>query len=568
MNTTGSNASGTSVAQAENLSALNPGESYIASATVKIPNGYNGAYQVVVTADIAEHINDENRTNNKLSRAITLNIPPLPDLTIANVQAPAQAFAGGQVSINWTVENSGDAPTQIEPGRLWRDRVYLSTDETLNTSQDRLIFTSASRLSPLAVNGTYTSHTRQLINNEMTDISLPHNLAAGTYYVFAVADIGDAVYEFIDENNNTGYDHDGIGFPMTVLVAPPDLVIDNAPMAPETASSGQNIDVAFTVRNQGAFSAIGSRRDAIFLSTDNVLDEDDTRSASVTRSTLAAGATADAEFSLILPDCISGTFYLIGAADVDKQITEFDIKTSAEENNASPAKQIEISLTPPDLQVTYISTSPITLPGQQVNVSWTISNTGTGATRRPWNDRIMLISDSGFQSVQLAQFTQESVLAAGASVSRSLDVFLPAFMDGQYRIAVITDHSRLVPECGPSEANNEASTPPFNVDNNLPDLVIDSVSTPATPVIAGEQFPVEWTGRNMGGDIPAATQGWRDHVYLSSDQNLSNGDRLLTSNVVQQGLTTGQTYNRQINISTQSAGRTLFTFIADGAAIL
>jgi hypothetical protein len=182
----------------------------------------------------------------------------------------------------------------------------------------------------------------------------------------------------------------------------------------------------------------------------------------------------------------------------------------------------------------------------------------------------MLISESGFQPIQLAQFTHESELAAGASVSQSLELFLPAFMDGQYRISVIADQSRLVPECGTAEENNEASTPPFSVDNNLPDLVIDTVSIPSGPVIAGEQFPVEWAGRNTGGSIPSATQGWRDHVYLSTDQNLSNGDRLLTTSNVQQGLTTGQTYSRQLSISTGNlqAGTYYLLFIADGGGSL
>ena len=107
MNTPGS--TGGTWIDVNSISALAPGESYIASATVKVPRGYNGSYQIVFYTDIQGVLNEESTTNNKLTRPITINVPPLPDLTVSNVQAPEQAFAGGPINVSWQVNNIGNA---------------------------------------------------------------------------------------------------------------------------------------------------------------------------------------------------------------------------------------------------------------------------------------------------------------------------------------------------------------------------------------------------------------------------------------------------------------------------
>ncbi len=568
LNTNGSSSTNT-MAEVESVTALNPGESYIASATFKVPNGFNGTYQVVVTTDIGGRLNEENTTNNKLTRNITLNVPPLPDLIVTNVQAPNQAYAGQEIDINWTIQNVGDAAAKYERAdengpSYWRDRVYLSRDTTLNTSQDRLIFTTPSRYSPLAAGASYPENTQTHAGpHDPQWARIPVDVE-GEWYVFVVSDFSNDVYEFNAENNNTAYDSEGIGSPINILITPPDLVIDAAPAAPDNVTAGQTVTVTFDVRNQGAYPTTRSRVDGVYFSADNVLDETDRLVANATRPALEAGSIDSLSMELEIPECVSGTYYLIAVTDKDKQIAEFDIKHDAEANNASPAKQIQVALTPPDLQVTNLSISPVSSPGDPVTVSWTISNTGTGHTRRGWTDKIMLVSESGLQPALIAQVAQQS-LAAGTSISRSETYNLPAFMDGQYRIAVITDSNNQVSECGASESNNEASSGSFSVNNDLPDLVVDSTAVPGAPIIAGSQFSVEWTARNAGGDL-GANPGWRDLVYLSTNDTLSNNDRLLATVNVQQTLSAGQTYTRQLDLSTGnlSAGTYYLLFVTDG----
>jgi Tol biopolymer transport system component len=294
LNTNGSSSTN-KVAEVESVTALNPGESYIASATFKIPNGYNGTYQVVVTTDITGRLNEEDTNNNKLARNITLNVPPLPDLIVTNVQAPAQAFAGQDIDINWIIQNVGDAPAKHDRSddngpSYWRDRVYLSRDTTLNTSQDRLIFTTPSRYSPLAAGASYPENTQtHAPSHEAQWARIPIDVE-GAWYVFVVSDFSNDVYEFNAENNNTAYDSEGIGSPINILITPPDLVIDAAPTAPDNVSAGQTIEAIFDVRNQGAFPTTRSRVDGVYFSADNVLDQNDRLLANATRPALGAGS--------------------------------------------------------------------------------------------------------------------------------------------------------------------------------------------------------------------------------------------------------------------------------------
>jgi subtilase family serine protease len=449
LNTNGSSSTN-KVAEVESVTALNPGESYIASATFKIPNGFNGTYQVVVTTDIGGRLNEENSNNNKLVRNITLNVPPLPDLIVTNVQAPAQAFAGQDIDINWTIQNVGDAPAKHTRSddngpSYWRDRVYLSRDTTLNTSQDRLIFTTPSRYSPLAAGASYPENTQtHAPAHEAQWARIPIDVE-GEWYVFVVSDFSNDVYEFNAENNNTAYDSEGIGSPINILITPPDLVIDAAPSAPDKVTAGQTIEATFDVRNQGAFPTTRSRVDGVYFSADNVLDESDRLLANATRPVLGAGSVDNLSMQLEIPECVSGTFYLIAVTDINNNIAEFDIKHDAEANNASPAKQIQVTLTPPDLQVTALNISAVSAPGDPVTVSWTVSNTGTGFDR-PWLDR----QDNAGLRIRAAVGTDRTGRAADAC-SGNLDLpfrdVQPAGVHGR-AIPDRCDHRQQKPSIG------------------------------------------------------------------------------------------------------------------------
>ncbi|MBK7932130.1 MAG: PD40 domain-containing protein [Acidobacteria bacterium] len=567
MNTTGS--PGGTLIDVNSISALAPGESYIASATVKVPRGYNGSYQIVVYTDIQGVLNEESTTNNKLTRPITINVPPLPDLTVSNVQAPEQAFAGGPINVSWQVNNIGNAAAAGDNEVLnrpwsWSDRVYLSRDTVLNTSQDRLIHTRSSRSTPLAAGASYSLNTFVATTTGGNYVLLPHDVE-GQYYVFVLTDYSNVVYEFNAENNNFAYDEIApTGSPINILATPADLVVNAQPTAPANASGGQLIDVSFTVTNQGAFATAGSWTDAIYLSTDQTFG-DDTILGTKATSSLGPGGSRLIEMRVQLPECVTtGNYYLLARTDTGNAVAEFDPGYDAEANNNSPAKALAITTLPADLTATNVQFSPITMPGQAVTVSWTGSNLGTGPGPYQWVDRIVLKSLAGLGSAEVGRVTQQGALASGQSVARSTNVNLPTFMQGQYVITVQTDYSRNVTECGTGEDNNSADSASFSVSNNLPDLVVDSVSVPGGPVAVGTNFSIQYTGRNAGGQLTSAG-GWRDGIYLSSNPTLSNSDRRIGYVNKQGNLMPGEAYTETVNVNTGNvpAGQYYILVLAD-----
>ncbi len=533
------------LADSSNISYLNVGESYIASATVEIPRGLNGSYHFIVQADRFDQVPEDDNANNLLSRPVTLNVPPLPDYTVTNVQAPEQAFAGAPIEITWEVKNQGDASNGRDANGnfiQWRDSVYISRDTTLTigANGDRRIHTTL-RTGEFEADTTYSDNT--LIHDQNPRfVNLPNDIE-GEWYVFVVTDAFDNIYEFTNENNNTEYDQTQPGSPMNVLVTPPDLVIVGQPNAPTSATGGESVAISYTSKNQGAFPTSSAWRDRLYLSDDTVFSNDDViLGSSGVRNGLAAGAEETIELTVQIPNCLTGTYFIIAVTDSANQVFEFDANIDAEANNTSVAAQIQLTANPADLQVTNFTVPAITQPGQSVAVSYTAANTGEDTIASGWTDRIVLVSNSGLPTQVLAQLSRQGSLQSGASYTINQNVQLPSYMNGEYYLSIQLDSNSLVEECE-AEGNNSANSSPFTVSNNLPDLQISNVVVPTTAQVGGS-INVEWTGINNG-QAMSTSGSWFDRIYLSTNDTLSSDDRPLSSVLLQQMLAAGGTYQQQ-----------------------
>ena len=108
-----------------------------------------GDYLIVVHTDAAGTRGRGRRTGQpSLSLPLTVTLPPLPDLELVSVTAPASAHPGRPLSIQWTVRNAGT----VTAPPAWVDRVYLSADGTLNGAT---LIGSVTRTASLPVGGQY-----------------------------------------------------------------------------------------------------------------------------------------------------------------------------------------------------------------------------------------------------------------------------------------------------------------------------------------------------------------------------------------------------------------------------
>ena len=101
------------LAERQNVSFLNDGESYASQVTAAIPGVSAGTYFLLVKAERARcrrrgGFFAEN-DNVGVGPQIQVTQPPPPDLVVTNVQMPELAFSGQPMSITYTVEKSAKA---------------------------------------------------------------------------------------------------------------------------------------------------------------------------------------------------------------------------------------------------------------------------------------------------------------------------------------------------------------------------------------------------------------------------------------------------------------------------
>jgi WD40 repeat protein/subtilase family serine protease len=519
-----------------NESALGAGEGYNSVANLAIPRGLVGRYYLIVEADSGRNLSEENESNNR-SQAIAIDIavPPLPDLVVPQVVAPAQSYAGQSVRVRWRVENRGTR--DIPAGeRGFYDALYLSTDTTLD-SRDRFVGRRYFGGNLLSGEG-YT----------VADfpITIPRDLPAGDYYLLVLTDSTNRVYEFVNEVNNVG----ASATPIQVLAVPPNT-IDLQVEAIEASSSGQageTISVRWRIVNDGADAAPAPWVDAIYLSDQPTLDRRRaTRLATfVYANDLPAGETYEHTEIVRLPECLpAGQYYLFVVTDDTNQVVEYNPPADAEANNTSSAAPIRTQLQSPDLTVAITSSPSQAVSGSQITVAWRVRNEGNRATRvSSWVDRVSLArADGGIVRV-LGEFPRNGVLNPGEKYDREVSVQLPANLAGSYRIRVDADANNNVVECN-AEGNNAASAPIQLSYPPLPNLQAGQVGVNPSSVQILQPVTVSWQVANAG---EASASGWTDAIYLSRTPNLS-GAIFLTRVPAAGALAPGQSYTQQATVT-------------------
>ncbi|MBI5386505.1 MAG: hypothetical protein HZA90_17690 [Verrucomicrobia bacterium] len=388
----------------------------IASATTN----HAGAYFVVVS-------NPFGAVTSQLAHLI---VPP--DLAVARLAAPANALAGQTVSLTWTVTNLGPNVLQ-QPSSL---RLALATDSAGNGAVSLGTFRLTNAL---AVGASLTKTSAVILPNRV----------AGERWLVATADADNEVLE-ANEANNTLI----AVAPLTLLA--PDLEVSLLTSA-ATANFGDSITVTWIVTNRGGATASATWSDRLHLSsTSNSLAGAVSlaTTAAGTNSPLAAGGVYSRIESVTLPlsaQSTPGSYFLLAAADHANGQPESD------EANNLRSVSIALTLPPlPDLAVIDILTPGRGVPGQPLEVVWTVTNQGSADLTAPWTETASLSTDETIGSDQrIATFVFTNHLEAGAFLVRTQQVTLPTAVPGTLlHVVVALDTEDVLLE--QSETNNVA----------------------------------------------------------------------------------------------------------------
>lgn len=512
---------------------LQPGDGYGQTASVTLPAVLGTNYLFVYT-DSGNTVYEGPWETNNLALApqpifITNVAPPsLPDLRVTSLSAPYAAVGGQNISVSWSVANSGVAAA----GDAWKDAIYLSADTNLNLTQDILLGVFP-RPTPLAVGGSYSQ--KQLI-------TLP-NCPLGSFYLIAVADAENQVVESTEGSANalasTGT--------MLIMAGKGARLQVSQVTAPDATVAGQPLTLSWTVINQGSGTAAAPWTDLVYLSAEASLNP----ATGILFGAVPHGAalsgrnTYTAGLTNVVPRCLTGAYYAFVVTDASNQVNG----ASCETNNVGRS-DLAMAVAPSSyasLQVRSISVPPSLPAGATVSLTWVVTNAGTGPALGNWNDTVYLsASNSLAASTPLGAFAWTTgALSAGGCYTQHVSVAVPTCLSGGYYICVVTDTEGRI-NSGACVANNAlcVSVP---VLFNSPDLQFVEVNKPQT-VTGGTPFALSWTVANSG---PVVARGpWKETVYLSADTQLSRATDTVLANVEHAGdLGAGSNYVSTANVT-------------------
>lgn len=353
----------------------------------------------------------------------------------------------------------------------------------------------------------------------------------------------------------------------------PDLQVASL-SAPAQGLTGQSFEVLWTVANEGEAVASGPWLDRLYLSMDDHFDPSSdvllaTREFPAGNS-LDLGASYSRSAMAHFP-IEPGDFWLVVVTDAENVIDE-----SEETNNIRFTKHSTSIVETPiaDLIAEIIEVSTMPLSGLPMEVTYRVTNIGTGATvPTTWKDLIHVsLNDNlgwdgvdgdprifcGFNSpfFSAPRFSNPQTLGPGESYQQTVTITLPEDVGGEgwwvYVFATATDRYGLhessggQSNCGlvssvieANKLNNVARAPlSITINPSQPNLVVHGITLdPSSEVFSGDFVRISWMDANIGSG-PTDTGSWVDEVFISTNSNPSiSATDISLGTITRRGLT-------------------------------
>lgn len=352
------------LATVNNITALQPGETYESTANVKLEERIYGKYDIVVTTDmptlssidwdvvggdvpypytpeassygflrgttsVAGSLIEENGTtkekDNFFYKQIDIAVPPLPDLRVISVVA--NVIPLGYVTNHGTMEELMEpmCPTPLTAAGVAHNTIFYSGKKVKVTA------TIANMGGAAVQNGTwknalYVSTSADRNASSLTGLSLetlekvtiqPEGTTTvsfvtqlpyeqyGDIYFHVYADTDDEVYELANTQNNWG-----CSSAINVLLTPGADFRPQDLQMPSMVTIGTSFPVSYNVKNIGAGVPYHSAwKDKVYISTKNTLDNEAVEISSFIQNGSWIGPTLSAS------EVPSGAFVIIPAED-------------------------------------------------------------------------------------------------------------------------------------------------------------------------------------------------------------------------------------------------------------
>jgi hypothetical protein len=245
------------------------------------------------------------------------------------------------------------------------------------------------------------------------------------------------------------------------MTPPADLVPSavSAPASITTARPNPQVEIAWTVTNQGLGIAPAPWWDHVWLSTNGVLDSHSVPIADFySGQSLAPGDSYRVTNTVSLQLDHNANYTVFVQSDIYDSVYE-----SNEVNNVSEGASGTFALVPPDLAPVTVVIPPSLVAMQTdptITVAWAVTNRGAGAATGSWYDRVWFSTNGVLdsQSVVLGDYYWGPTIPSGESYWQTNVVTLPisASGDNTYTIFIETDVYHWLFE---SDESNNISDP-------------------------------------------------------------------------------------------------------------
>jgi subtilase family serine protease len=466
-----------------------------------------GAYRVGVTVFSGDP--EERDDNNDALSPAAIRFAP-PDLVPTTLDAPAEVRTARAFDVETTIENRG-------PGKAVAVGVnlYLSDDDVI-TSTDRLVATF--QIDVLA-GGSSVSTT--------TAVTLPTDVAEGSYRMGVVVDGGARIVEGDDANNVLA------GGVVTVVGPDLEAVSVEGPPAARTGDVVTFHDVVTAAADGGD---VGPFTVGLYAARVPQVTVTDVKLGERAVASLAAGASSEADVTVSIPATFApGSWWVAAIADPGGRVRETD-----EANNLAPP--VALVVTGPDLALTTASAPGTAVVGGTIVLEETVAAAADGGAAPAVDVLYYLSADEAITGADLVLgWRSVPALAPGGSSSATTTLTVPVGLaPGPYYVGLVVDDFAY---CYEDEwetqycLGGDVAKEPGDGSNNVrvvgpvavagTDLRVTSLSAIGTPA-TGRPLVVRDSVVAAGG----GAGGFRVGYYLSADAVVTTADTLLGSRLV------------------------------------
>jgi uncharacterized protein (DUF697 family) len=497
-----------------------------------------------------------------------------PDLIVSavSVSPPSGLQSGDSATVQWTVQNAGNAAT----AGSFTDRVTIrNTATSLIIVNNTLLYNESDPGNgPIAPGGT---RARQL------SFTLPDGTnSVGNLEVTVTTDTLNNILEL--NSGGSGEANNASSTNITTTLAPyPDLLVHSVTATPPTRwLPGSTVSIQWRLTNGGPRAATNDWVDSIVIRNTNTAYAFNATTNYIISApgngAIAPGGFRDRTLNFTVPNDANayGGFEITVTVDSASQVFEFNGAGTAEANNSRAL----ITSSAPDLRVTGLGAvgNPSLRSSANLTINWNIANDGNVDTGAGFWDRVFVRNNST-ATVLLDTTTLYNPAGAGngpippgGSHARSYTFQLPdgPAGAGSLEVTITADTFNSLLELngsGTAEANNTATTTVTSTLAPYPDLQVINLTVDPPSLGGGTNVTIRWQDTNSGNAMTSGS--WWDRVQVV---NTNNGLTLLDATTpynpgllgpITNGTARDRSYNFTLPNNSNSAGGLVFTVTAD-----